>query len=210
MALQQLADARQQARLVQLRAGQVDREGAEDVAVVLPFLQLAAGFRQHPVAQRQDQPALFGHRDEAIRRDVAEHRVRPAHQRFGAHQGLAAQAVLGLVEQAQFVALQGAAQLLLHGHAFVDLEGQRAGVELAAVAALGLGLVHGRVGVLDQRGDIDAVLRIEADADAGADEELVVIQGEGRAETFQQFLRNLLGVLLLVQAGQQDDELVAA
>ena len=136
--------------------------------------------------------------------------MRPAYQRFGADQALAAQAKLGLVVQAQFVALQSAAQFLFHGHALVDLEGQRAGIELAAVTALGLGLVHGRVGVLDQGGDVEAVLGVEADADAGADEELVVVELERCAEAFEQFLRDLFGVLRLVQAGQQDDEFVAA
>ena len=99
---------------------------------------------------------------------------------------------------------------MLQGHAFVGLEGQLAGVELDAVAALGLGPVHGRVGVLHQGSDVLAVHREQADADAGADEEFLVVGDEGVAEAVQQFFRHVLGVGALVQAGQQDDEFVAA
>ena len=38
----------------------------------------------------------------------------------------------------------------------------------------------------------------------------MVVELERRAKAFEQFLRDLLGVLRLVQAGQQDDEFVAA
>src|SRR5690606_2401064 len=116
-------------------------------------------------------------------------------QGFRARESLTAQADLGLVVEGQLFALQRSAQFLLQRQALAYLEAQRAGVAFAAVAALGLGLVHRRVGILDQGGDIRAVLGVEADADAGADEKLVVVQREGRVQGVEQLLRDLLGIL---------------
>ncbi|MCY1377616.1 hypothetical protein D9M69_651990 [compost metagenome] len=140
---------------------------------------------EHPVAEGKDESAFFGQGDEAFRRDLAELWVIPAHQGFGAHQGLVLQAEFGLVAQGQFVALQGTAQFDFQSHAFGGLVGQVAGVELDAVATACLGPVHGGVGVLDQGGDIQAVFGEQADADARAGEELVLTRRQRRFETGQ-------------------------
>ena len=44
----------------------------------------AARLAQHPAAERHDQPALLGERDELVRRDDAARRVLPAHERLDA------------------------------------------------------------------------------------------------------------------------------
>ncbi|MNO34805.1 hypothetical protein D3C76_248490 [compost metagenome] len=99
---------------------------------------------------------------------------------------------------------------MLQGDAFAGLGGEVEGVGFDAVAALGLGAVHGGVGVANQCGNVGAVLWIKADADAGAGEELVLAGLERRVEAGQQLVGDGAGVTGFVQAGQQDDELVAA
>jgi hypothetical protein len=51
--------------------------------------------------------------------------------------------------------------------------GQLLGKELVGVAAAFLGTVHGHIGILHQRLGVTAILRINTDADAGADEKLL-------------------------------------
>lgn len=148
--------------------------------------------------------------DELLGRHLAKGGVCPADQGFGADQALGLEAELGLVAQAEFVALDGATQLVLKGDAFAGLGGEVAGVGLDTVAALGLGAVHGSVGVTDQRGDIAAILWVKADADAGAGEELVFTGLERGVEAGQQLVGDGAGVAGLVQAGQENNELVAA
>lgn len=67
-----------------------------------------------------------------------------------------------MVAQAHFVAFDGATQFVLQGNAFAGLGGEVAGVGFDAVAAFGLGAIHGGVGIANQRGDIGTVLRVEA------------------------------------------------
>ncbi|RMO12329.1 hypothetical protein ALQ47_05261 [Pseudomonas cichorii] len=115
-----------------------------------------------------------------------------------------------MVGEAQFVAFQGSAQFLLEGDPFAGLGCQVAGVAFDPVAALGLGAVHRRIGVLDQCGDVGAVGGEQATADAGTHEELVLASLEGRGEAGQELAADGLCIAGLQQAGQQDDEFIAA
>ncbi|MNE59485.1 hypothetical protein D3C80_1545820 [compost metagenome] len=63
---------------------------------------------------------------------------------------------------------------MLQGDALAGLGGEVAGVGFDAVAAFGLGAVHGGVGVADQCGDVSAILWVKTDADAGAGEKLML------------------------------------
>lgn len=148
--------------------------------------------------------------DELLRRYLAEGRVPPANQGFGADQALALEAELRLEAQAHFVTLDGAAQFVLQGNALAGLGGEVAGVGFDAVATLGLGAIHGGVGIADEAGDVAAVLGIEADADARAGEELMFAGLEGRMEAGQQFVGDGVGIAGAMQAGQEDDEFVTA
>jgi len=59
------------------------------------------------------------------------------------------------------------------------------GVALNPVAAFELGAVHGGVGVFYQCGHVRAVMRVHADANAGADKQFVFARWERCAETGQ-------------------------
>ena len=61
--------------------------------------RLAAGFAQHPVAERHDEAGLLGERDELGGGDEAALRMAPAHQRFHADDAPAAHVDLRLVVQ---------------------------------------------------------------------------------------------------------------
>ena len=65
----------------------------------------------------------------------------------------------------------------------------RPGEEAVAVPPELLGVVHGRVGVLEQVVDVLAVLRVERDADAGGDRDLVAVDGERLVAKASRILR---------------------
>ncbi|MNS39415.1 hypothetical protein D3C72_716970 [compost metagenome] len=90
---------------------------------------------------------------------------------------------------------------MLKRNALAGLGGEVAGVALDAVATLGLGAVHRRVGVFHQCGDVATVSRIEAGADAGTDEELMLTGLEWCTEAVEQFGGDVIGVAGLLQAG---------
>ena len=102
---EQLLDAPQQVGMAQLGTGEVDGEWAKVVIGLAPLVQLSASLFQDPVADLQDHAVFFGQGDEVFGRHVAEGRVAPADQGFGADQLLGLQAQLGLVIQKQFFAL---------------------------------------------------------------------------------------------------------
>ncbi len=207
--LEQCLDAPCQVGLAKLRAGQVDRQRAKGFVTLFPDLHLAAGLFQYPIAQLQDGAVFLCQVDEMLRWHFAKCRVAPADQGFGTDQGLGLQAELGLEAQAHLVAFDGPAQFVLQGNTLTGLGGKVAGIDFHPVAPLGLGAVHGGIGVADERGDIAAVVWVEAYADAGAGEELMLAGLEGGVETRQQLVGDGARVTGLVQARQQDDEFVA-
>ena len=115
-----------------------------------------------------------------------------------------------LVVQAQLSLGQGLAQPALQGQALQGGGVHVGSVELVAVAALLLGAVHRGVGVLHQRLRVPAVLRVEADADAGRHEQLLVLLQEGLAQRVEHLVRHLGRVHRRGDVGQQQRELVAA
>src|SRR5476649_1182825 len=118
-----------------------------------------------------------------------------------AHQPSGQEAAFGLVAEAKFIALDGASEFMFQGDAFDGLGGEVAGVAFHPVAALGLGAVHGGVGVLDQRGDVAAVGGEQAAADTSAHEELVLAGLEGRCEAAEQLVGDGFSVAGVLQAG---------
>ena len=125
----------------------------------------ASALVEHVAAQRPDQAGALGHRHELGGEDQAALGVLPAHQRLGAHHLAGLQVDLGLVVEQHLVLGEPLAQLPDHGEA-----DRVVGVVLDRVdlvtAVRALGLVHGHVGVLEQRVHVLAVLRVERDAHA--------------------------------------------
>ena len=92
---------------MELARGNVDRQGQRRQAGVDPGAALAAGFLQYPVAQRDDEVALFGQGNEIARRHQALFRIKPAYQCFGADNAPTLGIDLGLEVQAQFLVADG-------------------------------------------------------------------------------------------------------
>jgi hypothetical protein len=135
--------------------------------LLAPLARLAQCRLAHPERQQADEAGVLGERDELGRRDQPPLGMGPAQQRLGAVDA-AGQVDLRLVVQDELVAVDGPAQVgeqreprgagliaraVVHGHA-----------ETGA-----LGLVHGDVGVLDERVGVPAVVRIQRLAQLSGD-----------------------------------------
>ena len=160
---------------------QVERYAPGVPALGLHLAVVQAHAVQHPFADVQDEVGFLGERNEMRGRDVAVPGQPPAQQGLGADDAAVAQVDFRLVADIELVALQRAAQLALQ-HQPLDRRGVHLrGVEGEGVAAVLLGVVHGRVGVADDVDDVFRVARAEGDADAGRQEDLVLVQLERAA-----------------------------
>ena len=200
-----------QVAAAQLARRHVDRDEQRlhRFAVPAPACGGRTGRAQHARSDDFDQAALFGHVDEDRGRHHAQLRMLPAQQRFGTDDAAVGHAEHRLVHQAEFAALPGAAQLLLHAHAALDGLVHRAAVEPVTVLARHLGLVHRDVAVLHQRGGAGRILGEQGDADGRAQEHLAVLHHDRTAQFRHQLLRQARGAAAHVTVLDQDDELVA-
>src|SRR4029077_15301832 len=131
-----------------------------------------------PLADRQNQTSVFGDTNELGRtQDVLSAAV-PANQRFHSGDRLRAQVELRLIVKDELVMLQRLMQRSLECETFRRLSRQERRAELVAVSSRLFRLVQSRVGALQQRLRIVAVLRVEGDADAGGDVEFMAIDGD--------------------------------
>ena len=167
----------------------------------------------HPAADRLDQPAVLGDRDELAGVEQAALGVVPAHQRLDAGDLAGAEAIDRLVVQLELVALERVAQLAL-GLEAAHGAGPHLGVEeLAAGAAALLGPVHRGVGVADQQLGVDGS-RVggpgDGDADAGGDEVVGAAHRVGLGEGGGDAIGDRDRLVLVGEAVDEDAELVAA
>ena len=176
-----------------------------------PGLGLRAGGAQDPLANRHDQPGFLGQRNEARRRHQAFLTGRlPAQQRLDPENPPRLHAQQRLVVQLKFIALQRPAQAPFQIKALVSNAGQGSSVEAIGVTPLLLGLMHGGIGMLQQFGGGTAILRIQADTDAGIDVHLLPgRQREGFDQQRKQNLGGRCGILGSVQVLQHHQELIA-
>ena len=111
---------------------------------------LAARLSQHPVADRHEQPGVFGDSEEVFGHQQTSGGVPPAQERFDAVDRAGAHLDDRLVVEAELVAFDRAVQLGFDAEAC-----ERAGVqelveELEAVAPAALGVVHGGAGTAEE------------------------------------------------------------
>jgi hypothetical protein len=137
-------------------------------------------------------------------------RVFPADQRLHADDAAAGDVVLRLVMQAQLVALQRPPQTALQGQPL-----ERTGVhvlrkELVVVAAVLLGVIHGRISIAQQGIDVSAVAGINGDAHARGGHQLMPVDVVGARHCIEYLLRRNCDVTGIGHVRHQNDELVAA
>ncbi len=176
----------------------------------MPVRQLATGFLQHPFAERHDQAAVFRRGNEMPRRDQAPLRALPAQQGFAADDAAARQVDQRLVVEQEFVALQGAAQVVVQVQPFLGVGIHAFGIEAEGIAAGGLGVVHRGIGLPQQRVEGVAVFRIDGDADRCRNFRFVRLDVEGFAQHRHHFRGDLGRHFGTVQIGQHHEEFVAA
>lgn len=83
-------------------------------------------------------------------------------------------------------------------------------METVGAAALAFGLVEGLVGVAQQGGGVGAILGKEGDADAGANPELVGIDGDDRFQAGQDPITGMYYGLWGGQMGDYQNKFIAA
>ena len=199
-----------QVGLLQLPAGQVDADRQVATPVLPPAGEDLAGAPKDPAAQGNDQAGLLGHVEELAGRHQAPLRVLPAHQRLEAAQATVGEPDQRLVVESELASLEPLAQVGLQ----VELV-QRPGVhqvveDLVPRLPVGLGLVHGQVGVAEQGAGVVGAAVTQGDADADRGEHLLASQPEGAHQLRLDPVREAGGAAHARHLLQQDRELVAA
>ena len=138
-------------RRAQLRRRQVHRDVPRQEPRIYPGAGLPARLAQHHAAERHDEPAALGLRDEFPGGENAALRVAPACQRLDAGDAPGHELDLRLVHDEQLARLDRAAQLRDQRDARPDPGVHRFVEEAVGTAPLGLGAVQGHVGVRQDR-----------------------------------------------------------
>ncbi|RMS43781.1 hypothetical protein ALP65_04634 [Pseudomonas aeruginosa] len=206
--LQRMTDFVDQAGPAEIAGAAVDRHPQPFVAGQVQAAQVAAGASQHPVVELVDHAVGFGQADESVRTEQALGRMAPAHQCLQLVYLAVGEGEDRLVVQLQLVVAQGLAQFLLHLQFLGRPHQQLPAEELRVVAPAGLGLVQGQAGVLQQLLALLAVVRVEADADAGGHHQGAPVQGDGFLHLLHQALREDVRLVVLGEVGEHA-ELVA-
>jgi hypothetical protein len=127
----------------------------------------------HPFTDLNNQSGFLGQFDEFTGHHQSVLWAQPAYQRLGPEHLAGFQGKLGLQVDPQLVALDGTSQVGLHLQTRQRGLRQFLGEKFIGIAATFLGTVHGDIGILHQRLGVGAIIRKEADADAGADVEFL-------------------------------------
>ena len=134
----------------------------------------------------------------------------PANQGFRAGYFSRCELDLGLVMQRELFPFKGAPQALfdrlpLHG---ADVHGWFE--KLIALPSIFLGLIHGGVRILDERLRVQPVVGKDADANAGGDVKVVLVDGMSFGHGLQHSSRGNSGVFRLFRFRKEDDEFIAS
>ena len=153
----------------------------------LPGARLRARGAQHPRAERDHEPGHLRERDEVAGGNEPQLGMAPAQQRLDPDDPAARELDLRLIVQKKLVAREGAAQMALDGKALLPSRVHFRPIELIVVLAPVLGVVHRDVRVHHQRLDVAAIERVQGDARANRDEELLCVQRKRPREHVEQF-----------------------
>ncbi len=212
---QRLGDDAREDRLEQLPARDVDgHRQAVRLAERAPLGQLAAGLAQHESPERRDQPGLLGDGDELVGRHHVPVGVAPAGQRLEAVQAAVGRVRDRLVGDAEADAVdrrlvEPAPQARLDVQARQCSLVQRRVEHRVPAAALVLGAVHRGVGVADDR-LCRGVTADHRDADRRVQIDVLLADRERELQALEHAIGNGLRLVLVVQALEQERELVAA
>ena len=175
-----------------------------------PHAELRAGPLEHELPEGDDEPGVLGDRDELGGGDGPALGVGPAGQRLEGHELARVEADDRLVGDRDLGPLDGPLQLPADGEAIDGAVVHGRLEHLDAALAVGLGRVHGEVGVAQQllrrRGGPAA----GGDADAGAGVDLPAVDHDRRVEGVEDALGHLDDGSGVGGVLEEDGELVAA
>ena len=164
---------------------------------------------EDPVTERGDEAALLRDVDESARREQLSGGSAHANQGFDAQDPPRIGLHLWLIVEHEAVATQGLAESPFDRHAFEGDLVHRGAEELVIVPPLLLGVVHGQVGIPEQRVLVRAVRGEHGDADAAGDVHVAFRQRDRLPHYAEKPAGDAAGVLHLLQPGEHDGELVA-
>src|SRR5512132_1970441 len=134
----------------------------------------------------------------------------PAQESLGASDLAGPQIDQGLVVEDQLVVVKRLAKTTLKREALERLGVHGRRVELAIVPSLIFGAVHRRIRVAQERLGVGSVARIQCHSDRGRNEERALVDEERKSNGLQDLLRDLCGVSLVRDGGNEHREFVAA
>ena len=134
----------------------------------------------------------------------------PAYQRFHRGDGIAGQIHFRLVVDDELIFEDGLAQAGFQRQLLHRRHLHAAAVELVIVAATAFGLVHRHVGLVDHRLGIHGGGRKQADADTGAQQQLVAVDQERLLHGVDDLLAQSADLRLPAAVVQHQGEFVAA
>ncbi len=194
----------------QRRIGELDgRDVDADAHVAGPFGRFQTGGAQHPFADRFNQAAVLGHRNEIRRADRSAFGMFPAQQRLEPHQPRRFGADHRLIDQVELVLDQRVAQIVFHLLAVLGALQQLFPIETVDAAPLGLGCIEREVGIADQGFRIAPVMRGDRHADRTADRNGVAADRIRLGQRTDDVARQIGQAVGLVFARQDHLELVA-
>ena len=202
-------DQRRQIAFAEQAGRNIDRDVQITISRCPPAGRLVTGLAHDEPGQLRNQAGFFGERDELDRRNTAEFIAVPAHQRLEAA-GAAARIDLRLIDDIKFFLLDGAAQGRVERQAVARRGIERFGIELELPLAQLLGMVHRRVGMAQQRFEIFAIVRIDADADAAIDAHFVAVEHDRLGHGLLNAVQDLQRVAEAAVIAKDEHELVTA
>src|ERR1035438_4230047 len=176
---------------------------------VLPFSRLGAGGPEHPFTDGNDQPAVLRNPYELIGWHGTKLRVLPAEERFQTSDLSSADIHLRLIHEREFFVVECQSQAISQGQPFPNLRVHILREEAKVVAPALFGLIHSRIGILDQRFAVRAVFRKDADADAATDIEGVPLDDESSGHCVHEPFNGSRHAGYILYVSQRDQEFVA-
>ncbi len=162
------------------------------------------------MAHRDDQAGLLGHANELLGPDHATARVIPTQQSLDADRATGGDVHHGLIKQAELTAVESQAEVRLQLLALLESPAQGAIEHHIAGPAAVLCLVHGQVGVPQQRFGAVVPADGDCDADAGTQDELLVADPERFCHGRQQAVGNGQQLVVAADFLAHDNEFVTA
>src|SRR6266404_2211399 len=159
--------------VAKLDGGNINGNPLERQSRDLPDARLPACFAQQPTADLDNQATIFGDGHELGGKDESSVRLLPAYQRLDSRDLTRVEIYLRLIMQQELFSPESAAQAAFERLPLDSLQVHFRLEELEIVAPVFLGVVHGRVRILDQRFGILAVFRVDAYTDAAVNNQIL-------------------------------------